>query len=67
VVWGKLSVFNALEVWFYRKLPVLRTLEAKFLKTGNLCGLVFGMEPDAMPQVHGENTTPTNRVADWEK
>jgi hypothetical protein len=52
-----LSVFNALEAGFYRKLPVFKTLEAKFLKTGNLSGLVFGVEPGATPRVHAENTT----------
>jgi len=37
-VWGKLSLFNALETGFYRKLVALRNLEAKILKTANLCG-----------------------------
>jgi hypothetical protein len=67
VVWGKLAVFNALKAGFYRKLLVLRTLEAKFLKQKNLCGLVLGMEPGVTPRVHGENTTLTNRVADCKK
>ena len=57
-----MSVFNALEGWFYPKLLVLRNLEAKFLKKKNLCGLVFGMEPDATPRVCAENTPITDRV-----
>jgi hypothetical protein len=58
-----LPVFNALEAGFYRKLLVLRSLEAKFLKTGNLPGLVFGMEPGATPQVYAENTTFKDQVS----
>ena len=64
MVWGKLAVFNELEAWFYRKLLVLKILEAKFLKKKNLCGIVSGMGPGAMPRVHGGNTTHTNRVVD---
>ena len=39
-VWNKLSIFNALEAWFYRKLFVLRSLEGKLMKTANLRGSV---------------------------
>jgi hypothetical protein len=53
-----------LEAGFYRKLLVLRTLEAKFLKNKSLCGLMLEREPGATPRVHRENTAPTNRVAD---
>jgi hypothetical protein len=67
VVWGKLSFFSALEAWFYRKLLVLRTLEAKFLKKKNLCGFMFGMKPGVMRGLHGENTTLTDRVEDCGK
>jgi hypothetical protein len=50
-----LLLFNALGAGFYRKLVVLRNLEAKLLKTGNLGGLVCGVEPGAMPLVYTEN------------
>ena len=62
VVWGKLSVFNALAARFYRKSPFFRNLEAKFLVKKNLCGLVCEMELGAMPQVYAENTPITDRV-----
>jgi hypothetical protein len=62
-----LPVFNGLEAGFYRKYPVLRNLEAKFLKMKNLCGPIRPMEPGSMPRVHAEKTTPTKRVADGEK
>ena len=52
-----------LEAWFYRKLPVLRNLEAKFMKKKSLCGLVFGMEPGATPRVYAENTTIKDQVS----
>ena len=64
VVWGKLFVFKALEAGFYCKLLVLSILEAKFLKTRNLCGLEFSMGPGVTPRVDAENTTLTKRVAD---
>lgn len=51
-VWSKLPVFKGLEEGFYRKLVVLRSLEAKFMKTKNLLGLVRDMEPRTAPEVH---------------
>jgi len=57
-----LSVFNALEAGFYRKLPVLRNLEAKFLKTENLRGLMFEMELGATLACV-ENTTLKDQVS----
>jgi hypothetical protein len=44
-VCNKFSVFNALETWFYRKLVVLRNLEARFLKTRNLRGPIYEIVP----------------------
>jgi hypothetical protein len=51
-----LSIFNALEAGFCRNSFVLRNLEAKFLKTGNLRGLVWVVERNATPRVYCENT-----------
>jgi len=58
-----LSLFNALETGFYRKLVALRNLEAKILKTANLCGTVHGLKPGATPGVNAENTTLKDRLA----
>ena len=49
-----MAVFNGLQAWFYRKLVVLRNLEAKFLKTENLQGVPCGREPGAIPRVSAE-------------
>jgi hypothetical protein len=51
----KLPIFNALEAWFCRNPFVFRNLEAKFLKAGNLRGLMREMEPGETPQVYSEN------------
>ena len=66
-VWNKLAIFNALEAGFYRKLFVLRNLEARFLKTGNLRGFVCEIEPGATPWVCARYTTPKPRLAHGEK
>jgi hypothetical protein len=58
-----LSVFNVLEEGFYRKLLVLRNLEAKFLKKNNLCGLIREMEPGATPRVYAESKTLKDQVS----
>ncbi len=53
---SKLRIFNALGAGFCRNSFVLRNLEAKFVKTGNLRGVVWegGTERDA--RVCSENT-----------
>jgi hypothetical protein len=51
-----MAIFNALEAGFYHKPFVLRNLEAKFLKTANLRGLMCEIEPGATPRVCAENT-----------
>jgi hypothetical protein len=56
-----------LEAWFYRKLVVLRNLEAKLQKTDNLRGLICEIEPDAPPRIYLENKTPKDRLTHGEK
>jgi hypothetical protein len=53
---SKLRIFNALGAGFFRNWFVLRNLEAKFLKTDNLRGLVWEVERNATPRVYAENT-----------
>jgi hypothetical protein len=60
---SKLAIFNVLEAGFCHKLLVLSNLEAKFLKTGDLRGLVDRMEPGKATRVYAENTTARDRVA----
>jgi hypothetical protein len=62
-----LSIFNALEAWFYRKPSVLSNLEVKSLKTENLRGFVRDTSAggDAVG-VRGEHTFK-DRLADCGK
>ena len=60
---SKLPIFNALGAGFCRKSFVLRNLEAKFLKTENLRGVVWEMERSATPRVHSENNIFRDRLA----
>ena len=64
-VWNKMATFNALEAGFYRKPFVLRNLEAKFLRTANLRGLMCEIEPGATPRGSAQREhTFKDRLAD---
>jgi hypothetical protein len=48
-------------------LVVLRNLQAGILKTENLCGLIYEIEPDLTPGGDPENRTHEDRLAHGEK
>jgi hypothetical protein len=51
----QIGCFQQVEAGFTRKLVVLRNLEAKFMKTGDLCGPIHEIDPGATPRVYAEN------------